>query len=83
MEKGRKPLHFPYRPLCLALLSVSGYVEKAPTQSARSLHGIWIIMTLLPIVGYAIMIIIMGIYKLDEKKVEEMLEHNKRREINA
>ncbi len=69
--------------LCLALLSVSGYVEKAPTQSARSLHGIWIIMTLLPIVGYAIMIIIMGIYKLDEKKVEEMLEHNKRREINA
>lgn len=69
--------------LCLALLSVYGYVEKAATQSARSLHGIWIIMSLVPIVGYAIMIIIMGIYRLDEKKVEEMLEHNKRREING
>lgn len=69
--------------LCLALLSASGYVEKAATQSARSLHGIWIILSLLPIVGYVIMIIIMGIYKLDEKKVEEMLEHNRRKEING
>ncbi|MDU6265579.1 MAG: MFS transporter [Anaerocolumna aminovalerica] len=69
--------------LCLALLSVFGYAEQAATQSAKSLHGIWIILSLMPIVGYAIMIIIMGIYKLDEKKVEEMLEHNKRRDGNV
>lgn len=62
--------------LCLVLLSAFGYVEQAASQTVETQNGIWIIMCLVPIVGYAIMIIIMQVYKLDEEKVAKMKELN-------
>jgi sugar (Glycoside-Pentoside-Hexuronide) transporter len=66
--------------LCLALLGIYGYVgktsEKNIVQTAQALNGIWIIMTLVPIGGYLVMLFIMSIYKLDEKKVASMMEEN-------
>jgi sugar (glycoside-pentoside-hexuronide) transporter len=62
--------------LCLVLLSAFGYVEMAAKQSTQALHGIWIIMSLVPIGGFVIMLIIMRIYKLDEEKVAEMMIEN-------
>ncbi len=65
--------------LCLIMLNAFGYVEMAPTQSTQALHGIWIIMSLVPMVGFLIMIFIMSIYKLDEAKVASMMEENQKR----
>ncbi len=65
--------------LCVVLLGVFGYVEKSPQQTAGALQGIWIILTLVPCFGYGIMLIIMTIYKLDEKEVVRMMEENQRR----
>ncbi len=65
--------------LCVVLLGVFGYVEKSPQQTAGALQGIWIILTLIPCFGYGIMLIIMAIYKLDEKEVVQMMEENQRR----
>ncbi|MBH1939514.1 MFS transporter [Mobilitalea sibirica] len=62
--------------LSLSLLGLFGYVKQAPIQSADTLEGIWIIMSLVPIIGYAIMILIMYVYKLNEKDVALMMEHN-------
>lgn len=66
--------------LCLFLLGIFGYVEKAVekeiVQTQTALQGIWIIMSLVPIAGYLIMLLIMSIYRLDEKKVSEMIEEN-------
>ncbi len=66
--------------LCLFLLGVFGYVEKAAeksiTQTPHALNGIWIIMTIVPAVGYAIMIIVMSLYKLDEGKIAVMIAEN-------
>ena len=65
--------------LCLVLLGVFGYVERAPQQSSGALQGIWIIMSLVPCLGYVVMLFIMAIYKLDEKEVARMMEENQRR----
>ena len=69
--------------LCLLLLAAFGYVgnssETAVTQTATALQGIWIIMSLLPIGGYAAMLVIMSIYKLDEEKVARMMEENQKK----
>ena len=62
--------------LSLSLLAAFGYVEKAAEQSIETLHGIWIIISLVPIVGYAIMLIVMLNYKLNEKEVAQMIIHN-------
>lgn len=66
--------------LCLFLLGIYGYVgkaaEKSVVQSPHALHGIWVIMTLVPIGGYLVMLFIMSIYKLDEKQVHEMIVEN-------
>lgn len=62
--------------LCLTLLGIYGYVEKAKIQSEQALHGIWVIMSLVPIVGYAIMLIVMKFYRLGEKEVAQMILHN-------
>lgn len=63
--------------LCLQLLYSFGYVEQAAVQSPQTLHGIWIIMSLVPIVGYTIMVVIMFVYNLDEGKVHKMIKHNR------
>jgi sugar (glycoside-pentoside-hexuronide) transporter len=69
--------------LCLALLGAFGYVgksaEKAVQQSAGALQGIWIILSLVPMGGYFVMLIIMGFYKLDEQKVARMTEENRKK----
>jgi GPH family glycoside/pentoside/hexuronide:cation symporter len=70
--------------LCLQLMGLFGYVAKASTQTPGALHGIWIIMSLVPIAGYLIMLIIMTFfYKLSEKQVAEMMESNRLRELSA
>lgn len=63
--------------LCLALLAVFGYVEQAPSQSPEALHGIWIIFSLVPIIGYAAMLVTMFFYRLNEQDVERYKLHNK------
>lgn len=62
--------------LCLALLSYYGYVNQSTTQSAEALHGIWVIFTLVPIIGYIGMIIAMYFYRLDEKTVSTYMIKN-------
>ena len=65
--------------LSLMLLGYFGYVEQAAQQTARTLDGIWFILTIVPAVGYAVMIAAMAFYKLDEKTVARMIEHNLQR----
>jgi len=62
--------------LALMLMSYFGYVEQAAQQSQQALDGIWIILTLVPAIGYAIMIVVMAFYKLDEKTVAGYIEKN-------
>lgn len=63
--------------LCLALLAMFGYVEQAPVQTSEALHGIWIIFSLVPIIGYSAMLITMAFYRLSERDVEQYIQHNK------
>lgn len=63
--------------LCLQMLYGFGYVEQATVQSSETLQGIWIIMSLVPIIGYGIMLIVMAFYKLDENDVEKMINVNR------
>ncbi len=70
--------------LCLILLAAFGYVGKSSettvVQSPQALQGIWIIMSLVPIAGYLVMIVIMYFYRLDEAKVAEItMENHKKR----
>lgn len=69
--------------LCLFLLAYYGYVGNAAdqniVQTEEALHGIWVIMSLVPMAGFIIMIIIMAFYKLDEKMVAEMTAENRKR----
>lgn len=69
--------------LCLALLGAFGYVgnsaEKAVQQTPEALQGIWIIMSLVPMGGYLVMLIIMGFYHLDENKISSMMEENRKK----
>jgi sugar (glycoside-pentoside-hexuronide) transporter len=66
--------------LCLLLLAVFGYVGKSAestvVQTPEALHGIWVIMSIVPIFGYAAMLLIMVFYKLDETKVATMMQEN-------
>ncbi|MDF2905184.1 MAG: galactose permease [Herbinix sp.] len=65
--------------LCVVLLGAFGYVERAPQQTAGALEGIWIIMSIVPCLGYVVMLFVMAIYKLDEKEVARMMEENQRK----
>lgn len=66
--------------LCLVLLAAFGYVgktaENAVVQTTGALNGIWFIMSIVPIFGFAVMLVIMAFYKLDEKIVAEMMDEN-------
>jgi Na+/melibiose symporter-like transporter len=66
--------------LCLVLLASFGYVERAQEQAASALEGIWIIFCIIPCFGYVVMLIIMVIYKLDEKEVARMMEENQKKQ---
>lgn len=65
--------------LCLVLLAYFGYVEQAAQQTQEALHGIWIIFTLVPIIGYSVMLVAMRFYRLDEAKVAQYLEENQKK----
>jgi GPH family glycoside/pentoside/hexuronide:cation symporter len=69
--------------LCLQMMGLFGYVAKASTQTPGALNGIWIIMSLVPIIGYLVMLIIMTFfYNLSEKQVAEMMVSNQLRELS-
>jgi len=65
--------------VCLGLLGASGYLSKSDVQPASALSMIWAIMTLLPVIGYLIMIVVMYFYKLDEKEVARIIEINRQK----
>lgn len=70
--------------LCLQLLALYGYKQQTAVQTQSALDGIWKIMTLVPIAGYAVMIVIMlFFYKLDEKEVARMTAANRQRGMQA
>jgi sugar (glycoside-pentoside-hexuronide) transporter len=70
--------------LCLQLMGLFGYVTQATTQTTSALQGIWIILSLVPIVGYLIMLIIMTFfYKLSEEQVAEIMVSNQLRESTS
>jgi Na+/melibiose symporter-like transporter len=62
-------------------MGLFGYVAQSTTQTSGVLKGIWIILSLVPIGGYLIMLIIMTFFfKLSEKQVAEMMAFNQLRE---
>lgn len=66
--------------LCLQLLALYGYQQQTAVQTPRALDGIWKIMTLVPIAGYGVMIVVMlFFYKLTEAQVAEMTAANRQR----
>jgi sugar (glycoside-pentoside-hexuronide) transporter len=65
--------------LCLAILGLFGYVQQSEIQTPLALKGIWVILSLVPIAGFAIMIVVMYFYKLDEKTVAQMTEQNRKK----
>lgn len=69
--------------ICLLLLGYFGYVEQAVVQTQSALDGIWIILTLVPAIGYALMLIVMMFYKLDEETVAKYIENNLKQEWGA
>ena len=66
--------------ICLMILSYSGYVEQASQQSESSLKGIWIALTLVPAIGYSLMLIVMIFYRLDEADVAKFMELNQKKQ---
>lgn len=69
--------------ICLTLLGYFGYVQQAVEQTERALHGIWIILSLVPAIGYVIMLLAMVFYKLDEETVEKLIQNNLSQEWGA
>lgn len=63
--------------LCLALMSAAGYITPQPnqtvTQPSGALDVIWLLISLLPVAGYAVMWIVMKFfYKLEEADIEKI-----------
>jgi sugar (glycoside-pentoside-hexuronide) transporter len=70
--------------LCLQLMGLFGYVAQSSIQTPGALHGIWIILSLVPIIGYLIMLIIMAFfYNLSEEQVAKMMESNQLKGFSA
>lgn len=64
--------------ICLQLLMLFGYVQQSPAQTPEAIGGIWKILTLVPIAGFAVMIIIMlFFYKLSEDEVRRIMRINR------
>ena len=64
--------------ICLGLMSAYGYVKQVTTQTAQAEHGIWIILTLVPIAGYLCMLVAMVFYNLKEQDVAKMVTEMKK-----
>lgn len=70
--------------ICLQIISRFGYVSMAKVQTSGAKFGIWFSLTLVPIIGYLIMLIIMKFfYNLSEKQVADMMKRNQEREAAA
>lgn len=63
--------------LVLQMLNLFDYVEGASVQAESTLQGIWIILTLVPIIGFLVMMVMMYFYRLDETLVEKMKRGDK------
>ncbi len=64
--------------ICLQMLIWFGYVQQSATQTQAALDGIWKILTLVPIGGFAVMIVIMlFFYKLSEQDVQKIMRINR------
>mgnify|MGYP001766366991 CR=1 FL=1 len=62
----------------LFVIGIAGYIEQLPAgqmQPASALNAIWQVMTLIPIAGFAIMLVIMVFfYDLKETDVQKMID---------
>jgi glycoside/pentoside/hexuronide:cation symporter, GPH family len=68
--------------LSLFVIAAFGYVGTAEVQTSRALDGIWITITVIPIVGLVIGFIVFGLfYKLSEQEVEHMIEEMKKNDL--
>ncbi len=68
--------------ICLQLLILFGYAQQSATQTRAALDGIWKILTLVPVAGFAVMIIIMlFFYKLREEDVQKIMRINRGEEV--
>lgn len=63
--------------ISMTLLGIWGYNGTAPVQAASVLKGIWLSLTLLPVVGMtAAWFIFFRFYRLDEARVRDILQSN-------
>ncbi len=64
--------------ICLQMLIWFGYVQQKQSQTQAALDGIWKILTLVPIAGFAVMIVIMlFFYELSEQDVQKIMLINR------
>jgi Na+/melibiose symporter-like transporter len=62
----------------LWLLQYFGYIQQSTSQSAQALGGIWALMTIIPPIGYVVMLVIMVFfYDLKEADVQRMIDEMK------
>ncbi|MDA3931445.1 MAG: glycoside-pentoside-hexuronide (GPH):cation symporter [Tenericutes bacterium] len=67
--------------LALFVISAYGYVGTATAQTDRALEGIWVSLTLIPIIGLVIAFVVFGLmYKLHEDDVEIMVKEMKQKD---
>ena len=70
--------------LCLQMIALFGYVPQAQVQSSTAKEGIWVVLSLVPILGYLVMLVIMTFfYNLSEAQVAQMAAANRVREATA
>jgi len=68
--------------LALFIISAFGYVGTAAVQTESALNGIWISLSLIPIIGLIISFILFGLfYKLSESDVAMMIDQMKNKKI--
>ncbi len=61
--------------ISMQILRYFGYIQQSVTQAASAVHGIWVLMTLMPAAGFVIMLIIMiFFYDLKESDVQTMID---------
>ena len=64
-------------PLAMLILGFFGFVEgESAVQPASALSGIWLCMTIFPMIGIAVALFVWSRYKLRDKDVQVMAEYN-------
>ena len=60
--------------ISLLIIGLAGYIEQSAVQPPSALHAIWSVLTLVPIAGFVVMLVIMlFFYKLKEDDVQRMV----------